>query len=146
MLTLAINTVFAKKLFPDLNINFRRHFNRDILIMIIRFGSKIQITNLTQLFVFQIDKMLISHYFGLYALSNYEIANRLATQARSLIASIFIPMTPAASALQASQEDGRVANLYRRSFKYMSIITVPFCFLVIVLAHPFVNAWMDPIS
>lgn len=142
IIMLIASAIVSKCLFNDLSIRFIHYFQVDILMMIIRFGSRVQITNLTQLFIFQIDKILISHYFGLAALSNYEVANRLALQFRSLIASMFAPMIPAASALHAMHEHSRVTSLYRRSFKYMAIIVIPFSSIVIALAHPFVKAWV----
>jgi O-antigen/teichoic acid export membrane protein len=94
--------------------------------------------------VYQLDRVLLSHYVGLEAVSYYEVANRIATQARGFISSIFSPMVPAASALHAVEDHNKVAGLYRRSFKYMVIAAVPFMMLLIALAHPFVRTWMGP--
>ncbi len=148
----AINTAFiitaniiaAKHLFPSLKINPFRYFQRDILMIIFSFSWKVQISNITQLMIFQIDRVLLSHYVGLVAVSQYEIANRLASQVRGFVTSIFSPMVPAASTLHAIDDGERVTGLYRRSFKYMAIAAIPISILVIVLAHPFIRTWLGP--
>lgn len=139
---IVLNVIAAKRLFPEMKLNPFRYFNRETLNVIWRFSWKIQVSNITQLLVFQIDRILLSHYIGLEAVSFYEIANRIAFQGRNLIVSIFSPMIPAASSLQAQHAHDVITGLYRRSFKYMSIITIPFSFLIIALAHPFINIWM----
>ena len=138
------NVFAAKRLFPALCVNPFSYFSREILKKIFSFSWKVQVSNLTQLMVYQLDRVLLSHYVGLEAVSYYEIANRIATQARGFIASIFAPMTPAASALQANEHTDKIAGLYRRSYKYMAIAAVPFMTLLISLAHPFIKTWMGP--
>lgn len=140
--TIGCNVLVAWRIFPYLSLNPVSHFNREQLSSIFSFSWKVQISNMTQLMIFQIDRVLLSHYVGLHAVGTYEIANRIASQARGFIVSIFSPIIPAASALQAQNEDERVAGLYRRSFKYMCVIAVPFSALVIALAHPFIETWM----
>jgi len=138
------NTIAAWHLFPELRINPFRYCSRGVLRQIFSFSWKIQISNITQLMIFQVDRVLLSHYVGLAAVSNYEIANRIAFQAKGLVASIFAPMLPAASTLYATDEKDRISGLYRRSFKYMALAAIPFALLVVALAHPFVRTWMGP--
>jgi len=140
-----ISNVFAaKRLFPQLSLDPYNYFSREILKKIFSFSWKVQVSNLTQLMVYQLDRVLLSHYVGLESVSYYEVANRIATQARGFITSIFSPMTPAASALQANEHTDKIAGLYRRSFKYMTIAAVPFMTLLIALAHPFMRTWLGP--
>lgn len=136
------NLVIAWRLFPQMRLNPLRHFSREMLFRMLGFSWKVQVSNITQLMIFQIDRVLLSHYLGLEAVSVYEVANRIASQVRALIISVFTPMIPAASALQAGNEHGRITGLYRRSLKYMAIAAIPLSCLVISLAHPFIRTWM----
>ncbi len=136
------NGIVAWRLFPPLRINPFRYFSRGVVRQIFGFSWKVQLTNMTQLMIFQIDRILLSHFLGLQAVAHYEVANRIASQARGFIASLFSPMTPAASVLQAGNEEERVAGLYRRSFRYMAIIAIPVSTLIIMLAHPFIVTWL----
>jgi O-antigen/teichoic acid export membrane protein len=138
------NIFISRKLFPQLLINPMIYSRMIAVRRIFQFSWKIQVSNISQLMIFQVDRILLSHYVGLAAVSNYEIANRLASQARMLIASLFSPLLPAASALHATDEHDRVLKLYRRSFKYMSTAAIPLSFLIIALAHPFIRTWMGP--
>jgi O-antigen/teichoic acid export membrane protein len=152
VLTSAITTLFvivgnylaARRLFPELRFSPVTFFDKGIAINIFNFSWKVQISNITQLLIFQIDRILLSHYLGLGAVSNYEVASRTASQVRLFILSIFTPMIPAASSLHTSQGKDLVAGLYRRSFKYMASVAVPFSLMVIALAHPFIRTWLGP--
>lgn len=140
--TVCSNVLVARHLFPEMRINPLKYFSLEQVSSIFTFSWKVQISNVTQLMIFQVDRVLLSHYVGLNAVSIYEVANRIASQARGLIVSVFSPMIPASSALQAQNEEDRVTGLYRRSFKYMGVISVLFSALVIALAHPFIETWM----
>lgn len=136
------NALVARRLFPAMRLNPFRYCTRETLAQIFSFSWKVQVSNMTQLLIFQLDRVLLSHYVGLTAVGYYEVANRIASQVRGVVASMFSPMVPAASALQAGDESERVSGLYRRSFKYMAMVDIPLALLVVALAHPFVMAWM----
>ncbi len=138
----ASNLWLSKKLFPEMKLNPLRYVDRTTLQHIWSFSWKVQLSNVSQLMIFQIDRIMISHYVGVTAVGYYEIANRVASPARSFIASIFTPMAPAASELQATGSGNLVAELYRRALKYMCMTAIPFFVLVAALAHPFLTAWM----
>ena len=136
------NLLVAWRLFPQMRLNPFRYFSRDTLKLIFGFSWKVQLSSISNLLVYQVDRVLLSHYLGLGAVSNYEVANRIATQARVFIASVFTPMVPAASSLQATDESDKLLGLYNRSMKYMAVAAIPFSALVIALAHPFVRTWL----
>src|SRR6185369_3175123 len=96
------------------------------------------------LFVYQIDRILLSRYLGLSAVATYDVANRVATQARTFLASIFTPIIPAASSLYAQDDKDKIVGLYNRAFKYLSVTAIPFSVLIIALADPFVRTWLGP--
>ncbi len=136
------NVFVAWRLFPQMRLNPFKHFSRKTLRLIFGFSWKVQLSSISNLLVYQVDRVLLSHYLGLEAVSNYEVANRIATQARVFIASVFSPMVPAASSLQATDEFDKLRGLYNRSMKYMAVAGIPFSALVISLAHPFVRTWL----
>lgn len=136
------NSFVAWRLFPQMRLNPFKYFSRETLKLIFGFSWKVQLSSISNLLVYQVDRVLLSHYLGLGAVSNYEVANRIATQARVFIASVFTPMVPAASSLQATDESDKVRGLYNRSMKYMAVAAIPFSCLVIALAHPFVRTWL----
>ena len=142
MFVIVSNLFIAWRLFPQMRFNPFKYFSGDTLKLIFGFSWKVQLSSLSNLLVYQVDRVLLSHFLGLVAVSNYEIANRIATQAKGFIASVFTPMTPAASSLQATQGLDKVRGLYNRSMKYMAIAAIPFSLLIVALAHPFMLTWM----
>ncbi len=144
LLVVCANAFVAWRLFPEMRINPFRYWSNEVLRQIFGFSWKVQLTNMTQLMIFQLDRVLLSHYLGLTAVSYYEVANRIASHVKGVVISIFSPMAPAASTLHAFRDQEKIAGLYRRSFKYMVVISVPCGFLVIALAHPFFATWMGP--
>lgn len=132
----------AKKLFPELSLSPRKHFRREAVSRILSFAWKIQLSNATQILIFQLDRILLSRFVGLAAVGHYEIASRIASQVRMLVISLFAPMVPAASALHATEGEDILTGLYRRSLKYMAATAIPLSVIVISLVHPFIRTWM----
>lgn len=144
VLVIFLNLRVARYLFKPMRINPFVFFSKEMCNNIFHFSWKIQVSNLAVLMILQIDRVLLSHFVGLASVSYYEVANRIASQARALVATVFNPIAPASSELQANDEKEKLAGLYRRSFKYMAISAVPFSILIIALAHPFVRTWIGP--
>jgi len=138
------NMAVAWKLFPVLRINFIRWTDYLTIKQIFSFSWKIQTSNMSQLLIFQIDRILLSRYLGLEAVAYYEIGSNAAYYAKSFLSVMFAPMVPATSALHANNEHGLISGLYNRSFKFMALLAIPFCFLVIAIADPFILLWMGP--
>lgn len=111
---------------------------------IFTFSWKIQTTSVSQLLVFQLDRILLSRYLGLEAVAYYEVGSNIAYYAKTFLGVLFAPILPAVSALQAKNEHAMISGLYSRSFKFMVMLAVPFCLLVIALASPFIQMWMGP--
>jgi len=143
-LTAGANLFIAWRLFPALRINPFGYFRIEMLKTIFTFSWKVQVSILSQLFVYQIDRILLSRYLGLSAVATYDVANRVATQARTFLASIFTPIIPAASSLYAQDDKDKIVGLYNRAFKYLSVTAIPFSVLIIALADPFVRTWLGP--
>lgn len=139
---ITLNIVVARRLFPDLRFNFVQWVDRAMLRQIFCFSWKIQASSISQVLIFQLDRILLSRYLGLEAVAFYEVGSTAASYVRTFIAALFSPLSPAASEIHAKKEFSLLAGLYNRSFKFMAMLAIPFCLLVIVLAQPFVQMWM----
>jgi len=139
-----LNIYFAFRIFPELRFNFFRWVDRPMLKRIFSFSWKVQTTSISQLMIFQIDRIFLSRYLGLEAVAYYEVGSTIAFYAKTFLGVLFAPIVPAVSALQAKNEHGMIAGLYKRSFKFMALLSIPFCFLIIALADPFIRIWMGP--
>ncbi len=137
-----LNLWLAHRLCPALRINPLFWFDRGMLRRLCGYSWKVQASNLSQLLVFQLDRVLLSRYLGLEAVAFYEIGSNLALYARTFITAVFSPMLPAASVLHAGKERALLVGLYRRACKFLALGAVPFCLLVVGLAQPFIRLWM----
>lgn len=144
LVTAALNIIVVLKIFPRLRFNVWRWVDRPMLQQIFTFSWKVQASNISQLLIFQIDRILLSRYLGLGAVAYYEVGSNAAYYAKTFLSVLFAPMVPAVSAMHARQEHNLITGLYQRSFKFMVMIALPFCFLVMALAHPFIRMWMGP--
>lgn len=136
------NWLASRSLFHDLRVNPFRHFSRDEARTILSFGWKVQLSGISQILIFQIDRILLSRFVGLSAVGYYEIAIRIASAGRGVIISAFSPIIPAASSMDARNEHDLVEGMYRRGMKYMAGIAFPAFLLLAGLAHPLIRTLM----
>jgi O-antigen/teichoic acid export membrane protein len=139
-----LNIYYVAQLFPELQFSFTKWVDRPMFNQIFTFSWKVQATSVSQLMIFQLDRILLSRYLGLEAVAYYEVGSTIAFYAKTFLAVLFAPIVPAVSALQAQNEHAMITGLYNRSFKFMVMLAVPFSLLVIALANPFIRMWMGP--
>jgi O-antigen/teichoic acid export membrane protein len=137
-----LSIYFAFRLFPELRLGFRKWVDRPMFRQIFSFSWKVQTTSISQLLIFQIDRILLSRYLGLEAVAYYEVGSNIAFYAKTFLNVLFAPLVPAVSALQASDGYAIITGLYNRSFKFLVMLAVPFCLLAAALANPFIRMWM----
>jgi O-antigen/teichoic acid export membrane protein len=137
-----LNMIVASKLFPELQFNFRKWVDLPMFKQIFSFSWKVQTASISHLLIFQIDRILLSRYLGLEAVAYYEIGSTAAFHARSFLSVLFTPMVSAVSAMKVQNEQALITGLYHRSFKFLVMLAVPFCLLVIAVASPFIQMWM----
>jgi len=139
-----VNIGLARKLYTGLSFNPIRWVNGAMLRQLAGYSWKVQGSNLAQLLIFQLDRVLLSRYLGLQAVAFYEIGSNVALYARTFLVALFSPMMPAAAVLHAGNERQLLAGLYRRACKFLVLIAVPFALLIVGLAQPFIRLWMGP--
>ena len=132
----------AWRLHPQLRLNPVKWLDREMFRQIFGYSWKVQVANLSQLLIFQVDRILLSRYLGLEAVAFYEIGSSFALYARTFALALFSPLLPAVSELHARREHELLAGLYRRALKFMAMSAIPFGLMVVGLAHPFMQAWM----
>lgn len=139
-----LNMSLAFRLIPGLHLSLKRWADRETWSQVFGYSWKVQASNLAQLLVFQLDRVILSRYLGLEAVAIYEIGSSVAAYARTFITALFSPMLPATSALNRLTDTTLIVGLYRRACKFMVLISIPFGLLVIALAPSFMNLWMGP--
>jgi O-antigen/teichoic acid export membrane protein len=133
----------AKTCYPPLTL---RHVEYDALMMkrLLRFGSQLQVSRLAELIQFQFDKILLSRFIGLQAVSVYDVGSRPLTRLRALPTAAIASLVPAVSALDAVNDRSRIQAALIRSTRYLIILAMPAFAYVICFAHELVAAWLGP--
>jgi O-antigen/teichoic acid export membrane protein len=108
------------------------------------FSTQIYVVQMATAVYIHTEKLLLAHFTGLTPAGWYDIANDLAMKIRNLPALLITPLMPAASELDARQDDIRAQELYYRAHKYLAFVGTGVFLVVALLAHRFVELWLGP--
>jgi O-antigen/teichoic acid export membrane protein len=92
----------------------------------------------------QIDKIFLAVLIGVAPAGWFDIASDTALKVRSVVGLVLGPVLPAASELNALQDERRIEELYFRTHKYLALFGVPIVFAVALFAGRFVDLWLGP--
>ncbi len=133
----------ARHLLPQLRVRpFSVHW-RDIKELS-AFSTQIYVVQMATAVYIHAEKLLLAHFAGLTPAGWYDIANDLATKIRNFPALLITPLMPAASELDARQDNVRARELYYRAHKYLAFVGTGIFLVVALLAYRFVELWLGP--
>jgi PST family polysaccharide transporter len=106
---------------------------------LINFGGFVTVSSLLNHVARNADNLIIGRYLGAEMLGLYARAYNLATLVKELVVSIFgSVLFPSFARLQ--QDVGRVRDVYFKSINIITIISLPVCLLLLVIAPEFINS------
>jgi len=108
------------------------------------FSSQIYVVQMATAVYMHTEKLLLAHFAGLTPAGWYDIANDLAMKIKNFPALLITPLMPAASELDARQDDVRAQELYYRAHKYLAFAGAGILLVVALFAHRFVRLWLGP--
>jgi len=141
-ITAVLGYFFAKQFFPELKMNFSPVLSH--MSQLLAYGSKIFVTSVTGIFIFQADKIILGHFLGMSSVAFYTVGEGIANRLRYIYLLIVNPITPAAAEIYAQKNKEKLEQLYFRSLKYANLVTLPFFVACIIFAKPFINLWLGP--
>lgn len=106
------------------------------------YGVKMQICNFAAMIHMQADKIILSHFLGLNFVTFYELGQKAANAVRTFPMLLLTALVPAVSELEASDDKGKLRELYERGSKYVSLAVFPLIFLAIIVAPDLINLWV----
>lgn len=136
-----INIIIAFKVLPELRFN-PLLVSRSVLKKLFRFGTRVQITRIEDMFTFQTDKLLISHFLGVGLVTYYQLGSTIINRTRQLPLLLISAIVPAASELNAKTDRKKIRDLYLKGTKYLSLIGIPLIMLVFLAAPLIIRIWM----
>ena len=152
MLGLALNAVLVavvtaltawwtlKRVDPEIAVEW--YLDRDLLREMFGYGAKLQVSRLGGLVCFQIDKLIISRFLGVAAVSFYEVSSRLTLFMRALPLVMISALIPATSELGARNDRARILKAYILASKYVVMLTVALVAFVIIEADSLLRLWL----
>jgi O-antigen/teichoic acid export membrane protein len=141
LLTLAGYVILMKRLLPEARFSPSSASTAEAK-RIFGFSVRLYFTQAAVTVHNNIEKILLGSLVGVQAVGWYDIANDLSLKIRGAISIILSPIMPAASELDALNDDRRLVELYYRSHKYLAFIGIPIACFVGAVSVPFVTLWI----
>jgi len=136
-----INIIAAYKLFPQLSIR-AVYVTKSAFKKVFNFGYQMQVMRLSDIILFQTDRVIIAVFFGIKYVGIYQIGAAVVNYAREIPLFLLSAILPAASEIHARQEKERMKKLYIRGSKYLFFITTPIMMFLVVAASGIIRLWV----
>jgi len=133
--------VLVRRFLPEVPLG-RWGFDGSMLKRLLRFGGQLQVSRFAELVQLQFDKLLISRYIGLTAVTMYDFGSRPLNRLRALPLTALMGLLPAVSALDAEGNEARIRAGLLRSTRYLLLFSVPLFAFVAAFAHDIIQVWL----
>ncbi|WP_211464276.1 oligosaccharide flippase family protein [Actinocrinis puniceicyclus] len=124
---------------PELAPTFREIRRADVSYAF-AYGSRIQLANVAGAVNSEMDRLVLTFFFGPPAVAGYDIGSRLVGQLRLPTGIILTALFPAAS--RAAREPDRLDRLYIAMTRYLAVFTTTGAAVLMVSAYPLVRLWL----
>lgn len=136
-----VNVAIAFRILPELKFN-PFSFNKKMFKKLFSFGIKVQVARVEDVFTFQTDKLLISHFLGIGLVTYYQLGGTIINKVRGLPLLLISAIVPAASELDAKEDKKKICDLYSRGTKYLAVAGIPLLAFVFLTAPLIMLIWM----
>lgn len=140
MLSVFAFAIISCKLVPELSL--RPVFHRDALRKLFSFSLPLFFSALSALIVLRIDRFILAYYLPLAALTFYTLPYTLSEKAAAGVANITSVVYPFTSELHSRGSQEEIQQLYLRSTKILTLITLPFTVILMSLPGPILRYWL----
>jgi len=137
-----ITYIFTKSIVRNMQLS-AKFINKKTFLELFKFGIKSQFSSWSNYVLFNIDKLIISHFLGIDKVAYMDIALKVISQARQLINSFIAPILPAAAEKTVLFKN-KVRDFYNTSIKFVSIASAGVFIALIILSPWLVNLWLGP--
>jgi len=133
--------LIVKRFLPDV-VPWRLGFSTSMFKRLLKFGGQLQVSRFAELVQLQFDKLLISRYIGLTAVTMYDFGSRPLNRLRALPTTALMGLLPAVSALDVEGNQDRIRAGLLRSTRYLMLFSVPLFAFLAVFAHDIIHVWL----
>lgn len=143
-LQIAGGVIFIRRFCPLYEVNFRSALSREVWRYLFRFGSRIQISYVTDIFKTQVPKLLAGIFFGPSAAGMYDLGNRIANAGWTIPAALLPAIVPTASEVQARGDRGRLRSIYTKGTMWLVMIALPMGVALALFSEKIFEVWLGP--
>lgn len=136
-----LNIIAAFNILPELKFN-PFSISAEMFKKLFGFGYKMQIARISGVVSNQTDKLLITLFLSIGALTFYQLGSSIVYSVMSMSALLVSALMPAFTELEARGDRGTLINGYLRVTKYMTFICAPLFIFLIISAHDIMIIWM----
>jgi O-antigen/teichoic acid export membrane protein len=133
--------VASRRMFAEIR-PARRFYARERLRELFAYGGKTFINQLTDMFRFQIDQLVIAAFVNLSAVTLFNIAGQLVYYFRTLLQALIGVLVPVFAQYQAAADDDGMRKAYYFSCKIAAAAGVLVGGAMIVFGSGFIALWM----
>ncbi len=137
---LPVGYALARRLVPE--IVLRPVWDVGLMRELFRFGGYFLLSSIGVLLLYQLDKLLISHFLGVGAITYYVLPGSLAQKLQGIVAAAAAVVFPMSAAFFAGEQRDTLLRLYREGsrmvFIAISMLAVPMA----VFADKFLRFWV----
>lgn len=153
IIALALTTVFCnlvgnllsfllvKKIIPSFSLK-TTYFRAGKLRNVINFSIILFLCQISSLFIFEIDKVILGIFVSTAAITLYEASAKIQQFIRMLENLIGTPFIPAASELESTKQYTKLKDIILTGSKFVQAIILPVTTIFILLAKPFLTYWL----
>jgi len=109
-----------------------------------RFGGPMQMTSLLWTINLSADKLLLSRYVALAAVTTYELGARVANSAFTFPQLMLAAVLPTATALHTSRRAARLRELHDRAGRYLLAAVAIFLAVLVGCSDRLYETWLGP--
>jgi O-antigen/teichoic acid export membrane protein len=135
---------YLKRISPGFGIR-RMKWDREVFRELLQYGYKMQIITVCQMLTDPVAKILVGSFHGITTLGFYEMASRVITQLRQIIAGMNQVTIPIVSHFQQIDKKS-IRYIYERGLSFIIFIVFPL-FAAVILFTPYLSKiWIGSVE
>ena len=116
-------------------------YRRDVALRLAKYGGILSVWTVAMLLVSGLDNVIVGHY-DFKNTGYYNIASGITNVMLALVSSVFGPMVPALSSMQAGSTPERLGELCIRITRYCGLLMWLIAIPLIFGAYPLIRLWV----
>ena len=130
-------------LYPTLSVT-SFSYDGGLMKKLLGFGAQLQVSRLADIVQSQFDKLLLTRFIGLSAVSLYDFGSRPLSRLRALPLTGASALLPAVAALDAADNPDRILAALHRATRYVILLALPLFAYLCCFARELIAVWLGP--